>query len=239
LVLDLDLQHQSQLYLGLIEAETHPYIRKIANRCDWMIDVGAGEGELALYFAANGAKVFAIEPHPNAITRNIELNLHQGSPAITVIPEFAGLSAARLDDIPVSRAKRGFIKIDVEGCEEDVLRSAQNILSTALVCLLVETHSADLEERCRSLLQKNGLETEIIRNAWWRKVMPERRPLPHNRWLWAQPQGLPQRSPSDARSAASSSMVWPTVLSAIVGVASGGLSPHLKRSQCRGGQGQR
>jgi hypothetical protein len=43
-VLDLDLQHEGQLYVGLAEAETHRYIRRAAHQCSWVIDVGARAG---------------------------------------------------------------------------------------------------------------------------------------------------------------------------------------------------
>ena len=47
--MDLDLARQSQLFLGLIERETHDWIRRYGRDAQTAIDVGAGEGELVLY----------------------------------------------------------------------------------------------------------------------------------------------------------------------------------------------
>jgi predicted RNA methylase len=194
LILDLDLQHESQIYAGLAEAETHRYVRKAAHRCRWMIDVGAGQGELALYFAANSIakEIFAIEPNASQLdilSRNLALNSQRGAERVAIVRKFAGVelsdNSVRLDDLPVLRTDRGFIKIDVDGHEVKVLQGAMDLLSTAPLDVLIETHSAELERDCISLLKAKGYAPKIIRNAWWRMLIPERRSIDHNRWLWA------------------------------------------------------
>jgi len=32
---------------------------------------------------------------------------------------------------------------------------------------------------------KRRLVCQIIKDAWWRVIVPEMRPIEHNRWLWA------------------------------------------------------
>lgn len=73
----------------------------------------------------------------------------------------------------------------MEGAEVDVLAGAQALLMERGVSWLIETHSQMLEEQCIDCLANAGYETHIIPNAWWRKILPERRPLAHNRWLFA------------------------------------------------------
>ena len=65
IILDLDLKSQSQVYFGLWEKETHRFIRQAATKADWLIDVGAGRGELCLYFLFHRpvAQIVAIEPN--------------------------------------------------------------------------------------------------------------------------------------------------------------------------------
>ena len=91
-----------------------------------------------------------------------------------------------LDSLNLDRDKPGFIKIDVDGPECDVLDSGARLLSKADVCLLVETHSLELELGCIDRLEKLGYVCSVIRNAWWRIFVPEQRPIAHNRWLWAE-----------------------------------------------------
>lgn len=51
--------------------------------------------------------------------------------------------------------------------------------------LLIETHSPAAETGCLEQLRLMGYETRIIGPAWWRTIIPERRLIPHNRWLSA------------------------------------------------------
>jgi hypothetical protein len=178
-----------QIRFGLWERETYKYIRQAANRIQWMIDVGAGSGELSLYFALRtGAKhIIAVEPWtPDLLRKNITFN---NCRSIEIIQNYLGTGPdhTKLDAVSVPRDLSGFIKIDADFAELDILRSGEALLGAAKPLLLVETHSASLERECIGFLFKLGYEVTIITNAWWRKFIPELRPLEHNRWLWAKP----------------------------------------------------
>ena len=194
LILSLDLAHQSQIYVGLSEAETHKLIRAAAAHSQWMIDVGAGQGELSIYFAASSpsAKVFAIEPQAcevEILNQNVALNRQRVDDKIVVLQKYVGRAASdnfvRLDDLPIDRRLRGFVKIDVDGGELEVLASGEKLLSEAPVDLLVETHSLELEVDCIEWLKARGFVPKIVPNGWWRSIIPEHRTIEHNRWLWA------------------------------------------------------
>lgn len=194
LTLDLDLQHQTQVCLGLWEQETYSYIRKAASTCEWMVDVGAGKGELCLYFlkSSRAKNIIALEPQDSEIEiirSNLSLNGEQNNHAVTILDKFVGTAEdtqfVSLDALDVDRSERGFIKIDVDGYELDALKSGEKLLSESIVDLLVETHSKRLEEECLQWLGSKGYTCRIVDNAWWRFVVPEQRPVPHNRWLWA------------------------------------------------------
>jgi Methyltransferase FkbM domain len=77
-----------------------------------------------------------------------------------------------------------FVKIDVEGQEAEVLEGARGLLS-ADARWLIETHSSSAERRCLEILRDAGFEAHVIPNAWWRRIVPEGRNLPHNRWIGA------------------------------------------------------
>ena len=55
--------------------------------------------------------------------------------------------------------------------------------------LLIETHSPEAESGCMEQLRALGYTVKLISTAWWRIVLPEHRPIPHNRWLsaWRDP----------------------------------------------------
>lgn len=191
--IDINLQNQSQLYVGLWERETHGAIRRALRRAAWCIDVGAGAGELAILFARSESvrKVVAIEPNPaNALAMRANL-AHNGLPPdrIEVLEKLAGSGEGAnyvpLDALDVDRTAPGFLKIDVDGAELDVLQSGSDLLSQADVELLVETHSLQLERDCLSYLAGLGYTCRVIDNAWWRRIIPEQRPTDHNRWFAA------------------------------------------------------
>ena len=191
--LEIDFATQTQLYLGLYETETFSFLRRAARRAKWMIDVGAGAGELSLFFMRDHGRntVFAVEPSEAAravLARNLAAN-GWTSDDIVIASAFAGADAAegvvRLDDFAVAPEAPGLVKIDVDGFEVDVLNGTRRILSTRAADFLVEVHSVELEAECVSILKGHGYQVDVIPNAWWRLVVPENRPIAHNRWISA------------------------------------------------------
>lgn len=194
LVLELDLKDRTQLFLGLWERETCRWMRLAARRCEWMIDVGAGRGELCLYFLkhSRARPVVSVEPAASErelMRRNLALNADVSNEALVWINNRIGRDTGPeftpLDKLPVDNTRRGFIKIDVDGAEMAVLRSGGALLAGVSLDVLVETHSLRLEQECLSYLESLGFICRIIPNAWWRAIIPEHRPIGHNRWLWA------------------------------------------------------
>ncbi len=194
LTLNLDLRHQTQVYLGLWEQETYASIRKATKNCAWMIDIGAGKGELCVYFLkhSDAQQIFAFEPQAGEISimkHNLELNQEIDSNRMIILDKFVGTESnnhyQKLDELGIDRSQTGFIKIDVDGYELDVLKSSEALFKEANVRLLLETHSIELEQDCTQWLEQQGYQYDIIYNAWWRMIVPERRPVAHNRWLYA------------------------------------------------------
>jgi len=190
---NIDLTSQTQFYFGLWEFETHPYIHAALRESNWLIDVGAGFGELCVLFRKNLWHAIAIEPDAASLPllhSNLELNGLSDSD-VQIVPKYVGTvndqDHLRVDDIDVDRSRTGFIKIDIDGFEVDALESAASLLSEANVTLLVEVHSHELESRCIEFLKQQRYKSEVIRNSRWRWIIPELRPLPLNRWIWAKP----------------------------------------------------
>jgi len=200
LTIEADLEHDMQLLTGLWERETYSCIRIAAARCDWAIDIGAGNGELVLFLLreCEAKPVIAVEPRleaNQAIERNLRLN-RMLADRLAIRTNYVGVDKdagqISLDSLATSLIGRGFIKLDVDGGELDVLRSGTECLTRTGLDLLIETHSSQLEIECMDLLKKYAFTCSIIKNAWWRAILPELRPIDHNRWIWATHiQGLP------------------------------------------------
>jgi hypothetical protein len=196
LTLDLDLATETQIYLGLWERETYRFIRSAVIRSRWLVDIGAAKGELSILAATqpNITKVIACEPlgrEVDILRANVKLNSAALKVPIDVVLKRVGTEGrpdtVPLDSLAVDRACPGLVKIDVDGAEMDVLRSGLGLLKSGAATLLVETHSKSLEHACVAFLADHDYQYRIIRNGWWRIIVPEQRVGDQNRWLWAQP----------------------------------------------------
>jgi precorrin-6B methylase 2 len=189
LILDLDPATDTQISLGLYEQETFFSIRQAARDSAWMLDIGAGSGELAIFFLRQPKclAVHAFEPQPAALAifrRNLALNNLSEDFRLVIHPTFAGAGGTALDSLSLDLDAPGFLKIDVDGAEMDVLDSAGELLTQGKPDVLVETHSEALEAACIARLTGLGYRVKIIKNAWWRFAVPEQRPTAHNRWIF-------------------------------------------------------
>ncbi len=192
----IDTENQSLMLLGLYEREISNAIRLLASSCVSAIDVGAGSGWYTVFFASrpNLRPVLAIEPDDRGIElvrRNLALNVTIPETKFRVERKFAGEvddeRHCRIDTLAEDLPKPVLVKIDVEGAEVEVLRGAERLLASRSCALVVETHSPELERRCVGTLEAFDYGCRIVRPAWYRKLLPEHRPIPHNRWLIAKP----------------------------------------------------
>ncbi|MBI2935856.1 MAG: FkbM family methyltransferase [Chloroflexi bacterium] len=74
------------------------------------------------------------------------------------------------------------MKIDIEGAEYRALLGAQRTLKTYHPRLIIEVHSLELENQCKSLLERLGYAIITVDQS---RVLPEVR-QGHNRWLCAE-----------------------------------------------------
>jgi len=192
--MNLTLQSQSQFFLGLFEKETHSWLRSLTRNVQTAVDAGAAYGEHTLYFLlrTQAKTVLAFEPDKDlhaAIHQNLDLNPPIATHRLELSGSFLGSTAAQniesLDALLTRITFPCFIKVDVDGGEEEILRGATLLNRKSGVRWLIETHSLDLELACERRLKEAGFKTVIIPNAWWRKIIPEQRPGNHNRWLAA------------------------------------------------------
>ncbi len=202
LTMNLSLRSSMQVYTGLFEREIYPWLNRLSKNAATAIDVGVCEGEFTLFFMkrTNASPVMAFEPDAvvrSALHSNLHLNDLRESDRLRIYPVFvsdrSGAREAPLDSLLSSIKCPCVIKLDVDGAEDDVLRGAVSLLGLPDVRWIIETHSAELERLCRQRLESAGFTVRIIRNAWWRKLVPDRRGEHngvrvnggHNRWMAA------------------------------------------------------
>jgi hypothetical protein len=190
--MNLNLTHQTQIFLGLFERETHPWVRRLSENINTAIDIGAAHGEYTLFFLRNttASQVYAFEPDATMLSHlknNLELNPEANTGRLILYAKFLGgpNSAVCLDTLAERISLPCFIKMDVDGAEAEILSGATVINALPDIRWLIETHSTELERACVIQLECLGFKTKIVRNAWWRYIVPEQRPIAHNRWLVA------------------------------------------------------
>lgn len=177
----------TQLLLGLYEAEiARPFVR-FARNSRTFCDVGAAEGWYGLLAHKQnpGIAVVALEPQAHLAARareNFERNGLQGG---RWIEARCGTADRTLDEVLKDAATPILVKIDIEGAELDALESGRHVLAAKPCYVIVETHTASLERQCEQWLTERGYATRIVPQAWFRALIPEHRPLAHNRWLVA------------------------------------------------------
>ena len=176
--------------LGLYEREIYPYLRRSIARAETLIDIGANDGYYGLAFVKHtGKEVILCEPgdEKENLRKNLKLNGFVEDKDYRLVDKFvsARTSATEisLNDLVKNRQKI-FILIDVDGGEQDIVES-YTFSPVAKIDWLIETHSLELEQNVNNVLVRNGYKVKIIGQAWWRKFVPEKRPLAHNRWMYA------------------------------------------------------
>jgi hypothetical protein len=186
----IDFGSQTRMYLGLYEIELDRHLRRMLQLGVAAFDVGAQHGYDSLAIVKRtGARVAAFESDPARIRgmrESFALNpglAHLIEPVEATVGN--GPAELRLDDwVQNGGFVPGFIKIDVEGAEVGVLRSAARILSRWRPALVVEVHSPQLEREAGGLLMEHGYRPRVVSQ---RRLWPDHRPIGHNRWLVAYP----------------------------------------------------
>jgi hypothetical protein len=123
-----------------------------------------GEAKIYLYERSWHASVFPGEDE----------NSDRGAViGVISVPMFA------LDDLEYLSVPIEFIKIDVEGLEEDVIRGAHKLLSKRKPTLLIEVHNAGVGQYLETKLPEYGYEITKIPH-------PHLGAGPEHRWIFAQ-----------------------------------------------------
>jgi hypothetical protein len=192
MLMELDLSCQLQYYWGLYEREILPVIRRLMPPCKSLIDIGANDGYYTMAFLKSSAqRVVACEPGPavKQLLHNAEANGYHPDARFLVERRLIGAEVQMLTvaDLVKNLPRPILLKVDIDGGEVNLLESAENCEFLRELYWVIETHSKELEEQCVHWLRLHHYESHIIRNGFWRCILPEQRPLEHNRWLLGEP----------------------------------------------------
>jgi Methyltransferase FkbM domain len=194
--MDMDFANHTQRWLGLQERELNGWFRRLSKGITTAIDVGAHDGMYALYFLAKtpASKVLAFEPSSDSLTlmrKNLVLNHFENDPRLELVTKTVGTVAngqdVNLDDFLDRIQFPCLVKVDIDGGETSLLEGARKLVALPQVRWIVEVHSAALQEKCLEVFKQANYKTFIVRNAWWRHILPELRPIELNQWIIAVP----------------------------------------------------
>lgn len=186
----IDPTYKIQRIIGADEHEIQSLFVDFAKKCNCFFDVGASDGYYSLlykkynplgevYLFDADEKFEEIQKKHFAIN-NINEGFHLYFKFVSNKTNDRQIS---LDTFKIK--DKALFKVDVEGAELLVLEGISNLLQNNDCWLIIETHSKQLEKDCINFLSRNKYQTRIIKNAWWRLILGERRPIEHNRWLVA------------------------------------------------------
>jgi FkbM family methyltransferase len=182
-------------WIGTYERDSQRVFVDNVHEGDVVYDIGANAGFftlLASKLAGPRGGVYAFEPLPQNLACLRKHVLLNGRETIRVLPfavaatsgktRFAiahnpsqgGLSEhgeleveiRSLDDLVAAGMERpGFMKIDVEGAESEVLAGASALLDESHPTILLSTHGWQQHERCSAVLQEHGYALTLLRDG--------------------------------------------------------------------------
>lgn len=192
IVMNYDINNRFQHLLGSYEREIYSYLSKGMRKSNVLIDVGANDGYYVMAFLKTGKQVIACEPGPmnKEIIKNAALNGFKEGEHFFLEKRLVGEKKdeqyVTIEELTNGMGNALFFLIDIDGGEFELLSSCGDNFNYQNSIWLIETHSKELEDSCMSFLKERGFAVEIINNKWWRFLLPEQRPLAHNRWLYAE-----------------------------------------------------
>ena len=191
ILMHIDTENKVQRLLGIDEKEIQSAFAGFSKKCDYFFDIGSSDAYYGLFYKKFNPKgelyMFDAEAGFEKVQKehleinNIKTGVHLFYKYVSDINDEKNIS---VDTFNIKNSTVLF-KIDVEGAELKVLEGITGMLENNNCSLIIETHAKQLEIDCIEFLRKKGYRFKIIEQAWWRAILPELRPLEHNRWLEA------------------------------------------------------
>ncbi len=184
IVMRVDFNHQTRLFLGLYEIEIAGHCKRLLRQSKSAFDIGANAGYYSLVLAKHtGGRVLAIEPVSENISE-MQANFDQNHYPITAVKALVGAKpeggATSLDRLSSDHFRPDFIKMDIEGGEVDALKGGLGLMEEHRPHMVIEVHGEELEAQCREILNRYGYRIIRVDPRSW---LPERRVEDYNGWI--------------------------------------------------------
>ena len=185
-----------RMRLGVYEWPLVRHVRRLSAGARVAYDLGSADGYYVLAFCrllGPAARVVSFEADERWVAGLHTLLAVNGLSERVVIVQ--GLVGDRDEGqtLTVDRvvAERGLpapdlVKLDIEGAEFRALRGMQATLRRSSPALVIEVHSAEVERDCTRYLADLGYRVEVVEGGPFARLLPETRPIGHNRWLVAE-----------------------------------------------------
>lgn len=181
---EIDFHYDSAFFFGWYEAQLNRHLRALVKPGYKCFDIGAYRGWHALILAKLCQGPVATFDANKATLSLIERNAKLNEMDVRIVNAYVGNEAGcmKLDEAAASLFMPDFIKMDIEGAEDQALAGAERILSERGPAMIIEVHGKVKEDRCQEMLKRHGYKVQIVDQpgSW---VMREQRSPLHNRWL--------------------------------------------------------
>lgn len=171
--LPLNLSWQFKTFMGFYEMEICKFVKAYVKPGYCCYDVGASVGyySIALSKLAAPGRIYSFEAdkkYSDLLKDTISRNDIQSK--IVISNNFVGKTInensreVSIDWLVYERGfpKPDFIKMDIEGAEYEAFLGARKVLKEFLPRIIVEVHSEDLRNRCKSLLEEIGYKVLVV-----------------------------------------------------------------------------
>lgn len=137
------------------------------NRNDYVVDIGAADGNFSLSIIDKASHVVLFEPDKSWL-KALEATFAPWKEKVTIVNEFISdrsdqkIRTVSLDDFFNENQKINFIKADVEGFEIKLLHGAKRILTgnADLRIAVCTYHNQDDADRIENILSKHGFKCD-------------------------------------------------------------------------------
>jgi hypothetical protein len=188
-VMAINFKGHLKTYLGLYEYELLPHMKRMVGQGTNCFDIGGKDGYDALMMAnLSKGKVASFECEPPAAQQMRQTFAKNPGLSLQVIEAYVGAKVGpgymTIDQAARELFVPKFIKLDIEGAEDEALKGAAETLAKHRPNIIIEVHGEDKENNCLTILRRAAYNLVIVDQGTLIKE-PSRRG--HNRWIVAYP----------------------------------------------------
>ena len=145
-------------YMGTYEEEVLHLVKKYTKNANIIWDIGGSFGYYSSYFTKHNKQVAVVEPDYICCEALKKLNAKSKYKFTLIQKKLSGTNDNEnisVDKLLEDFGLPDFIKIDVDGGEEEVFNNCDNLISKSKTTFLIETHSQELEDHVLKQFNKN------------------------------------------------------------------------------------